>query len=106
MSPDARFAWAIAVMAAVTLGCRLAGFAIGERLSATPRLRRFLDLLPAAAIGAVLGPAAAHATALEWAALGAAAAVYGLSARLLPAFLAGSAVLLAGPAIAALAGTP
>lgn len=95
MSPDERFALAVAVMAAVTLACRVAGLLIGTWLGRAERLRRLLDVLPTCAIGAVLGPLAAAASLPQGLALAATAGLYLLTARFLLSLVGGTLVLLA-----------
>jgi uncharacterized membrane protein len=56
MPIDARFSVAIAIMAAVAFGCRVVGLIGGTHLGESQKLKRFLDILPACAMGAVLGP--------------------------------------------------
>lgn len=90
---DERFLTAIAVMAAVTFACRLAGFLIGTYAGEGRRLRRVLDILPACAIGAVIGPAVA-ASPVQSMSLVLAGAVFLVSSRFLLALGIGTAALL------------
>lgn len=85
---------ALAIMAAVTFACRLAGYVIGARISNAPRLSRLLDILPACAIAAVVGPAIA-ANPFQSLSLVVAGAVFLLSSRFLLALAVGTAALLA-----------
>src|SRR4051812_20865803 len=96
MSIDQRFLVAIAVMAFIAYGCRVAGLLVGIWLGDSPGLRRILDLLPACAIAAVLGPSLGTMTFVQGAALSASIAVFLVSSRFLLALTLGAVVLLAG----------
>lgn len=95
LDADTRFALAVAVMAAVTLSCRIGGLLIGTRLGGVPRVRQLLDVLPTCAIGAVLGPLAAAADWPQALALATTGGLYLLSGRFLLSLMAGTAILLA-----------
>jgi uncharacterized membrane protein len=94
MTMDTRFAISIAIMAAVAFACRAIGLIVGTHLGDSPKLRRFLDILPACAMGAVLGPSLAAMTTVQALAVVVSAATYLASARFLPALALGTAVLL------------
>src|SRR4051812_34615137 len=95
MSIDQRFLIAIATMALIAYGCRVAGLLVGTVLGETPALRRILDLLPACAIAAVLGPSLGNMTFLQGGALLVSIAVFLMSSRFLLALTLGTVVLLA-----------
>ena len=94
MSIDERFLIAIAIMASVAYSYRVAGLIIGTHLRDSIKLRRFLDVLPACAIGAVLGPALATMSFPQWLALLITTGVYLVKPRFLLALTSGTAVLL------------
>jgi uncharacterized membrane protein len=96
MSIDQRFLIAIATMALIAWGCRVAGLLVGTVLGESPGLRRILDLLPACAIAAVLGPSLGTMTLVQGGALLVSVAVFLMSSRFLLALTLGTAVLLAG----------
>ena len=96
MSIDQRFLVAIAIMALIAYGCRVAGLLVGTCLGESPKLRHILDLLPACAIAAVLGPSFGTMTSVQGAALLVSIAVFLMSSRFLLALTLGTAVLLAG----------
>jgi uncharacterized membrane protein len=95
MSVDQRFLIAVAIMAAIAYGCRVAGLLVGTYLGESPKLRHILDLLPACAIAAVLGPSLGTMTSVQGAALLVASAVFLMSSRFLLALTLGTVVLLA-----------
>lgn len=95
MSIDQRFLVAIAMMAVIAYGCRVAGLLVGACLGESPKLRHILDLLPACAIAAVLGPSLGMMTLVQGAALLVASAVFLMSSRFLLALTLGTVVLLA-----------
>jgi uncharacterized membrane protein len=94
MTIDTRFAIAIAIMAAVAYGCRAAGLMVGTHLGERRNLKRILDVLPACAMGAVLGPSLVAMTPVQAIAVAASTLVYFASLRFLLALAAGTAVLL------------
>lgn len=94
MTIDARFSIAIATMAIVAFGCRVVGLIVGTSMGDNPNLRRFLDLLPACAMGAVLGPAMVAMTFVQSVAAIVSAVVFLASGRFLLALAVGSAVLM------------
>lgn len=94
MSIDERFLIAIAIMASVAFGFRVAGLLVGTYLGDSPKLHRILDILPTCAIGAVLGPSLGSMTLVQVLALAVAAAVFWLSSRFLFALIIGTAILL------------
>jgi uncharacterized membrane protein len=96
MSIDRRFLIAIATMALIAYGCRVAGLLVGTYLGQSPKLRRMLDLLPACAIAAVLGPSLGTMTVVQGGALLVSIAVFLMSSRFLLALTLGAVVLLAG----------
>ena len=96
MSTDRRFLIAIATMALIAYGCRVAGLLVGTYLGESPKLRRILDLLPACAIAAVLGPSLGAMTVVQGGALLVSVAVFLMSSRFLLALTLGTVVLLAG----------
>src|ERR1044072_4208407 len=96
MSIDQRFLIAIATMAVIAYGCRVAGLLVGPYLGDSPRLRHILDLLPACAIAAVLGPSLGTMTFVQGGGRLASNAVFLIGSRFLLALTAGTAVLLAG----------
>lgn len=93
MTIDERFLVAIAIMASVAYGYRVAGLMIGTFLGDSASLRRFLNILPACAIGAVLGPAFGEMTLPQSVALAVAAGVFLTTSRFLLALTMGTAVL-------------
>lgn len=93
-SIDDRFLTAIAIMAAAAYGCRVAGLIIGTHIGHSAKWQRFLDILPACAIGAVLGPAFITMTLQQALALCIAASIYLLSGRFVLALLVGTATLM------------
>ena len=104
MTIDARFSIAIAIMAIVAFGCRVVGLIVGTCLGDNAKLRRFLDVLPACAMGAVLGPSFAAMTFNQSIAVAATALVYLASLRFLLALAFGTAVLLSEKWIMAMMG--
>ena len=96
MSIDQRFLLAVAIMAFIAYGCRVAGLLVGTYLGESPKLRHILDLLPACAIAAVLGPSLGTMTFFQGGALLVSIAVFLMSSRFLLALTLGTAVLLAG----------
>jgi uncharacterized membrane protein len=96
MSIDQRFLIAIATMALIAYGCRVAGLLVGTWLGESAKLRRILDLLPACAIAAVLGPSLGTMTLVQGGALSVSIAVFLMSSRFLLALTLGTVVLLAG----------
>jgi uncharacterized membrane protein len=96
MSIDQRFLVAIAMMAFIAYGCRVAGLLVGTYLGESPKLRHIVDLLPACAIAAVLGPSLGTMTLVQGSALLVSIAVFLLSSRFLLALTVGTVVLLAG----------
>jgi uncharacterized membrane protein len=94
MSIDVRFSVAIAIMAAVAFGCRVAGLIVGTYLGDSVKLRRLFDILPACAMGAVLGPTFGAMTLVQAIALAVAVLVYLVSPRFLLALASGTAVLM------------
>ncbi len=95
MSIDQRFLIAIAIMAFVAYGCRVAGLLVGTYLGESPKLRQLLDLLPACAIAAVLGPSLGTMTFVQGCALLVSIAVFLVSSQFLLALTLGTVVLLA-----------
>jgi uncharacterized membrane protein len=95
MSIDRRFLIAIAIMACIAYGCRVAGLLVGTYLGESPKLRHILDLLPACAIAAVLGPSLGTMTFVQGGALLVSIAVFVMSSRFLLALTLGTVVLLA-----------
>jgi branched-subunit amino acid transport protein len=81
-------------MAIVAYGCRAIGLVVGTHLGESPSLRRFLDILPACAMGAVLGPSLVAMTLVQTIAVVVSALVYLASTRFLLALAFGTAVLL------------
>lgn len=101
MTPiDERFLTAIAIMAVVAYGCRVAGLIIGTFAGHGAKLQRFLDILPACAIGAVLGPTFITMTLQQALALFVAASIYLISGRFVLALLVGTATLLSNDLVA------
>lgn len=94
MSIDTRFSVAIAIMAAVAFGCRVAGLIVGTNLGNSRKLRQFLDILPACAMGAVLGPSLGTMTLVQSIAIIFSAGVHLATSRFLLALALGTAVLL------------
>lgn len=94
MSIDQRFSVAIAITAVAALGCRVAGLIVGTYLGGNGKLRRFLDILPACAMGAVLGPTLGTMTLVQSIALPVSVAVYLASSRFLLALSSGTAILV------------
>lgn len=94
MPIETRFSIALAIMALVAFGCRVAGLIVGTHLGANPGLRRFLHILPACAMGAVLGPLLAVMTPVQAIAVSVTALVFLVSTRFLLALALGTAVLL------------
>ncbi|MFM9941072.1 MAG: AzlD domain-containing protein [Hyphomicrobiaceae bacterium] len=94
MSIDARFSVAIAIMGAVALGCRVGGLIVGTYLGDSQKLRQFLDILPACAMGAVLGPSLGAMTMAQTIAIVVSAAVHLATSRFLHALALGTVVLL------------
>lgn len=94
MATDTRFLIAIGVMATIAFGYRAAGLLIGTYLGKSKKLRRFLDILPACAIGAVLGPSFGAMTVVQGLALMLSAGVYLVTARFLVSLMLGVAVLM------------
>jgi uncharacterized membrane protein len=95
MSIEQRFLIAIAIMASIAYGCRVAGLLVGTYLGDSPRLRHILDLLPACAIAAVLGPSLGAMSLVQGCALLVSIAVYLMSSRFLLALTLGTGVLMA-----------
>src|ERR1043165_256567 len=95
MSIDQRFVVAIASMAFIAYGCRVAGLLVGTYFGENPRLRHILDLLPACAIAAVLGPSLGTMTFVQGGALLVSTAVFLLSSQFLLALTLGTVVLMA-----------
>ena len=95
MSIDQRFLTAIAIMASIAYGCRVAGLLVGTYLGESPKLRHILDLLPACAIAAVLAPSLGTMRLVQGCALLVSIAVFLLSSRFLLALTLGTVVLLA-----------
>jgi uncharacterized membrane protein len=95
MSIEQRFLIAITIMACIAYGCRVAGLLVGTYLGDSPRLRQILDLLPACAIAAVLGPSLGTMTLVQGCALFVSIAVYLRSSRFLLALTFGIGVLMA-----------
>src|SRR4051794_28386669 len=95
MSIDQRFVIALATMALIAYACRVAGLLVGTYLGENERLRHILDLLPACAIAAVLGPSLGTMTAVQGSALLVSVAVFAISSRFLLALTLGTVVLLA-----------
>jgi uncharacterized membrane protein len=95
MSIDQRFLSAIAIMALIAYGCRVAGLLVGTYLGESPKLRHILDLLPACAIAAVLGPSLGTMTLVQGGALLVSTAVFLMSSRFLLALTLGTVVLVA-----------
>jgi uncharacterized membrane protein len=81
-------------MALIAYGCRVAGLLVGTYLGESPKLRRMLDLLPACAIAAVLGPSLGTMTVVQGGALLVSIAVFLMSSRFLLALTLGTVVLL------------
>lgn len=102
MTVEERFVIAITIMAVVAFGCRAGGLLVGSRLGERPKLRRFFDVLPACAMGAVLGPSLMVMTVVQCVALVASALVFLASRRFLLALASGTAVLLSERWIVAL----
>ena len=84
-----------AIMACIAYGCRVAGLLVGTYLGDSPRLRQILDLLPACAIAAVLGPSLGTMTFVQGCALAVSIAVYFMSSRFLLALTLGTGALMA-----------
>ncbi|MBX9651143.1 MAG: AzlD domain-containing protein [Xanthobacteraceae bacterium] len=81
-------------MASIAFGCRVAGLIVGTYLGDSRKLRQFLDILPACAMGAVLGPSLGAMTLVQSIALLVSAAVHLATSRFLLALALGTAVLL------------
>ncbi|GGC70743.1 hypothetical protein GCM10011504_55650 [Siccirubricoccus deserti] len=94
MTVEERFAIAIGIMAVVAFGCRAGGLVVGSRLGESPKLRRLFNVLPACAMGAVLGPSLVAMTVVQCVALVVSALVFLASRRFLLALASGTAVLL------------
>lgn len=95
MSIDERFILSIAIMALIAFSFRAGGLLIGTHFGNNPRFKRIFDILPACAIGAVLGPSFGGISMLQASALIIAAVVFVLSSRFLLALVIGTGVLLA-----------
>lgn len=102
MPIDTRFSIAIAIMAVVAYGCRVAGLIVGTHLGESPNLRRFLDILPASAMGAVLGPLLVAMTLVQSIAVAISALAFLATSRFLLALALGTTVLLCEKWITAL----
>lgn len=94
MPIETRFSIALAIMAVVAFGCRISGLVVGTHLGDKASLRRFLDMLPACAMGAVLGPSLAAVTFVQAAAVLVSAIVFLATTRFLLALGLGTVVLL------------
>ena len=94
MTIDARFSSALVIMAVMAFGCRACGLVLGTYLGNSPNLRRFFDMLPACAMGAVLGPSLVTMTVIQAVAVVVSAVVFLSSRRFLLALALGTAVLL------------
>jgi uncharacterized membrane protein len=64
---------AILVMGLASYACRIGGFLLMRYVAVTPRVEAWLEAIPIALIGAILGPVAANGGMPEW--LGLAAAI-------------------------------
>jgi uncharacterized membrane protein len=64
---------AILLMAAASHLCRAGGYFLMRYVTLTPRVRAWLQAIPVALMGAVLGPAAVNGGPPEWAGLAVAA---------------------------------
>ena len=94
MNVEERFTIAIGIMAVVAFGCRAGGLVVGTRLGESPKLRRLFDMLPACAMGSVLGPSLVAMTVIQAVALGVSGLIFLASKRFLLALVFGTAVLL------------
>ena len=66
-------ALAIVAMAAASYACRIGGYVLMRYVAITARTRAWLDAIPIALIGAILGPVAMRGGPAEWSGLAAAA---------------------------------
>ena len=66
---------AILVVGVVSYACRAGGYLLMRYVRVTPRVEAWLQAIPIAIVGAVLGPIAANGGPPEWAGLAAAALV-------------------------------
>jgi uncharacterized membrane protein len=73
MSIHADVLVAILLMGVISYGCRISGFFLMRYVTVTPRVEAWLNPMPIALIGAIVGPVAAKGGPPEW--LGLATAV-------------------------------
>ena len=99
MPIDARFLSAVVLMAVVAYSCRVFGLLLGTYFGDNANVRRVLDVLPACAIAAVIGPQIVSMTLIQMMALSTSAGVYILSSRFLLALVLGTTVLLGAGAL-------
>jgi uncharacterized membrane protein len=66
-------ALAIFAMAVASYACRVGGFVLMRYVAITPRTRAWLNAIPVALIGAILGPVAVKGGPAEWCGLAVAA---------------------------------
>jgi uncharacterized membrane protein len=76
MSMHADILIAILLMGVISYGCRISGFFLMRYVTMTPRVEAWLNAMPIALIGAIIGPVAAKGGPPEW--LGLATAVIGM----------------------------
>jgi uncharacterized membrane protein len=76
MSINADILVAILLMGVISYGCRISGFFLMRYVTVTPRVEAWLNAMPIALIGAIVGPVAVKGGPAEW--LGLATAIIGM----------------------------
>ena len=86
---------AILLAGCASYACRLGGYLAMRYVAITPRTKAWLEAIPLAVIGAILGPIAATGGPPEWAGLAAAALTMRIVGSELASIVAGIAVVAA-----------
>ena len=86
-------ATAILLAGCASYACRLGGYLLMRYVAITPRTQAWLEAIPLAVIGAILGPIAFNGGPPEWIGLGVAAIAMRITGSELASIVAGIAVV-------------
>jgi uncharacterized membrane protein len=90
---------AILLAGCASYACRLGGYLLMRYVAITPRTKAWLEAIPLAVVGAILGPIAFRGGPPEWAGLAVAAVAMRVTGSELASIAAGIAVVAIGRAI-------
>lgn len=87
---------AILFAGCASYACRLGGYLLMRYVAITPRTKAWLEAIPLAVVGAILGPIAYHGGPPEWAGLAVAAIAMRMTGSELASIVAGIATVAIG----------